>query len=166
MKHINLLLFISLFLFNCSKDEPVEPNSLYFPPINSNIWKAISVSELGWNADAEQPLYNFLEANDTDAFIILKDGKIVVEKYFGTFGQSSIHSWNSAAKTLTAFTVGIAQEEGFLSIDNPSSDYMGAGWSSLTLEQESRITVRNHLTMTTGLDYTVAQNFCTDRSEE
>lgn len=162
MKHINLLLFISLFLFNCSKDEPVEPNSLYFPPINSNTWEAISVSELGWNADAEQPLYNFLEANDTDAFIILKDGKIVVEKYFGTFGQSSIHSWNSAAKTLTAFTVGIAQEEGFLSIDNPSSDYMGTGWSSLTLEQESRITVGNHLTMTTGLDYTVAQNFCTE----
>src|SRR5690606_24276400 len=161
-----IILIIGL-LFGCSSnDNPVDPepvpNELYFPPIHSNDWETLSVAEVGWNTNAEQPLYDFLEANDTDAFIILKDGKIVVEKYFGTFGQSSIHSWNSAAKTLTAFTVCIEQEEGFLSIDNPSSDYMGAGWSSLTLEQESRITVRNHLTMTTGLDYTVAQNFCTD----
>jgi CubicO group peptidase (beta-lactamase class C family) len=163
MKRINLFLFIALLsFFNCSKDEPVEPNALYFPPLSTNVWETLSIAQLGWNAAGEQPLYDFLEANDTDAFIILKDGKIVVEKYFGTFEQSSMHSWNSAAKTLTAFTVGIAQEEGFLSIDNPSSNYMGTGWSSLTLEQESQITVRNHLTMTTGLDYNVPENFCTD----
>ncbi|OYX27340.1 MAG: serine hydrolase [Flavobacteriales bacterium 32-35-8] len=161
-----IIFTIGLFFGCSSNDNPVDPdptpNELYFPPINSNAWATLSIAEVGWNASAEQPLYDFLEANTTDAFIILKDGKIVVEKYFGTFEQSSMHSWNSAAKTLTAFTVGIAQQEGFLSIDNPSSDYMGTGWSSLTLEQESQITVRNHLTMTTGLDYTVAQNFCTD----
>lgn len=163
MKRLYFLLFISvLSLLNCSKDEPTESEALYFPPINSNSWETKSITDLGWNAGAEQPLYDFLEANTTDAFIILKDGKIVIEKYFGDFGQSSLHSWNSAAKTLTAFTVGIAQEEGFLSIDNPSSNYMGTGWSSLTPEQEAKITVRNHLTMTTGLDYTVPQNFCTD----
>ncbi|MGZ0017830.1 serine hydrolase domain-containing protein [Yeosuana sp. AK3] len=163
MKHINVLLFVAILsFFNCSKDEPSEAKTLYFPPVNSIVWETLSIANVGWNASAEQPLYDFLEANATDAFIILKDGKIVIEKYFGSFGQSTIHSWNSAAKTLTAFTVGIAQEEGFLSIDNPSSDYMGTGWSSLTLEQESKITVRNHLTMTTGLDYTVPQNFCTD----
>lgn len=163
MKPLVLLYLVvfSLF-FNCSKDEPVDTKTLYFPPLNSNAWETISVTELGWNANEIQPLYDFLETSTTDAFIILKDGKIVVEKYFGTFGQSSLHSWNSAAKTLTAFTVGIAQEEGFLDIDNPSSNYMGTGWSSLTLEQESQITVRHHLTMTTGLDYTVPQSACTD----
>ena len=163
MKRINFLLLIAILsFFNCSKDEPAEAKTLYFPPVNSNAWETLFIANVGWNTSAEQPLYDFLEANPTDAFIILKDGKIVIEKYFGSFEQSTIHSWNSAAKTLTAFTVGIAQEEGFLSIDNPSSDYMGTGWSSLTLEQESKITVRNHLTMTTGLDYTVPQNFCTD----
>lgn len=160
-KYISVLVIILSFL-SCSKDDSSDNDTLYFPPLNSNNWETKSIEDLGWNASAEQPLYDFLEANATDAFIILHNGKIIVEKYFGNFGSSSIHSWNSAAKTLTAFTVGIAQEEGFLSIDNPSSNYMGIGWSSLSPEQESKITVRNHMTMTTGLDYTVPQNFCTD----
>ncbi len=152
-------------IFSCSSDEPAPPNeTLYFPPLIGNTWKTTSIVELNWNPNAEQPLYDFLETNKTDAFIILKNGKIVIEKYFGNFTESTNHSWNSAAKTLTALTVGIAQEEGFLDIDKPSSDYMGKGWSSLNPEQEQQITVKHHLTMTTGLDYTVPQNFCTDVS--
>lgn len=58
--------------------------------------------------------------------------------------------------------IGITQEEGFLSLNDSSADYLGAGWSSLTAEQEQGITIRNHLTMTTGLDYRVENNFCTD----
>lgn len=58
--------------------------------------------------------------------------------------------------------IGIAQEEGFLSINDSSSAYLGAGWSSLRPEQEESITIRSHLTMTTGLDYTVENNFCPD----
>lgn len=164
MKRIYLLslIFVMSFL-NCSKDDTDNQEPLYFPPINSNTWETKSIAELGWNSSEEQPLYDFLNANSTDAFIILHNGKIVVEKYFGTFNETKVHSWNSAAKTLTAFTVGIAQKEGLLSINNPSSNYMGTGWSSLTPEQESKITVWNHLTMTTGLDYTVPVNFCTDK---
>lgn len=142
---------------------PIPPEEgLYFPPLNSEEWETVSLEELEWNSNAEQPLYDFLEANKTEAFILLKDGKIVLEKYFGSFNATKNHTWNSAAKTLTAFTVGIAQKEGYLAIDNASSDYMGTGWSSLSPEKEAQITVKNHLTMTTGLDFTVENNFCTD----
>ncbi len=167
--HITLYLAACLFVVvSCSKDNPGDPSpnpspeALYFPPLNSTTWETVSIEELGWNAAAEQPLYTFLEAGKTDAFLVLKNGRIVLEKYFGNFDATKNHSWNSAAKTLTSFTAGIAQQEGLLSIDKPSSDYMGAGWSSLTTEQEQQITVRHHLTMTTGLDYTVSDNFCTD----
>lgn len=156
-----------LLVVSCSKDKPEDPHpettDLYFPPLLSPEWVTISVSELGWNENSLQPLYDFLEAGKTDAFIILKDGRIVVEKYFGDFDVNKNHTWNSAAKTLTSFMVGIAQKEGLLSIESPSSDYMGVGWSSLTPEQEAKITVKHHLTMTTGLDYTVPENFCTDK---
>jgi len=134
---------------------------IYFPPLNSDEWETVSMEELEWKSSAEQPLYDFLETNKTEAFILLKDGKIVMEKYFGSFNATKNHSWNSAAKTLTAFTVGIAQKEGFLSIDHASLDYMESGWSSLSPEQEAQITIKDHLTMTTGLDYTVQNNFCT-----
>ncbi|MDL5513593.1 serine hydrolase domain-containing protein [Arenibacter sp. M-2] len=160
-------LFLICNLMGCSKGNddqiPIPPEeALYFPPLNSDEWKTVSLEELDWNSNAEQPLYDFLETNKTEAFILLKDGKIVMEKYFGSFNATKNHSWNSAAKTLTAFTVGIAQKEGHLALDHPSSDYMGTGWSSLSPAQEAQITVKNHLTMTTGLDYTVENNFCTD----
>ena len=145
-------------------DDPMTENEeIYFPPTNSDEWETLSYESLGWNETAAESLYTFLEENNTDAFIILKNGRLADEKYFGDFDKTKNHTWNSAAKTLTSFTVGIAQEEGLLLLDSPSSNYMGTGWSSLSSDDEQKITVRNHLTMTTGLDYTVSNNFCTDK---
>jgi CubicO group peptidase (beta-lactamase class C family) len=88
-----------------------------------------------------------------------------MEEYFGNnlagtlpFDKNTFWYWASAGKTLTAFTVGKAQEEGFLDITDKSSDYLGAGWTSLTSEKESLITIRHQLTMTTGLDDGVTDN--------
>lgn len=169
---ITLVLLLSLLFFNCSKDSTTEteeeqmeeptPLEAYFPPNNSDTWETISMADLGWDMDAEQELYDFLEEKNTDAFIILRDGRVVIEHYFGDFGQTDNHTWNSVGKTLTAMTVGIAQEEGLLSINDSSVDYLGEGWSSMTDEQEQNVSVRNHLTMTTGLDYMVDNIFCYD----
>ncbi len=53
---------------------------------------------------------------------------------------------------MTSFTVGIAQENRFLALEDSSSKYLGEGWTSATLEQESNVTVHNQLTMTAGLN--------------
>lgn len=168
MKFSTFTFLISLFVFiGCSSDEPKESiptkMEMYFPPLTGSEWETISMETLKWNTAAEPALTSFLEETATDAFIVLHNGRIVIENYFGDFNESTPHSWNSAAKTLTSMTVGIAQEEGFLDINMPSATYMGTGWSSLTSEQESNITVRHHLAMTTGLDYTVPENFCADK---
>lgn len=143
-------------------EENPDSATLYFPPTDGSTWETIALESLGWDADAEQPLYDFLEARGTDAFIILKDGKIAIERYFGDFTQDDPHAWNSTGKTLTAFMVGVAQQEGHLSLSDASSDYLGQGWSALTRQQEDSITIRHHLTMTTGLDYSTGDIFCTD----
>lgn len=162
------LLFLTVSLLGCSKDskdtETINPENraAYFPPIGTTDWETISLTELNWNDEAVQPLLDYLEAKGTESFLVLKDGRIVIESYFNDSDVLDNNAWNSAAKTLTAMTIGIAQEEGFLSLNDSSADYLGYGWSSLTPEQEDRITIRNHLTMTTGLDYTVANNFCTN----
>ena len=106
-------------------------------------------------------MYDLLEDNNTKAFIILKDGKIVLEKYFGTFVQDSVWYWASAGKSLTSFLVGLAQEEGFLTISDTTSSYLGDGWTACTAEEEEKITIRHQLTMTSGLDDHVPDPFCT-----
>ena len=84
-----------------------------------------------------------------------------MKKYYGTFTQDSVWYWASAGKTLTGFTVGIAQQEGLLSINDQSSQYLGNGWTSCPAAKEALITVKNQLAMTSGLDDDVADPHCT-----
>lgn len=140
----------------------LRAQSLYFPPLNNAApWDTASPASLGWCLNEIDTLYNYLQEQDTKGFIVLKDGKMVLEKYFGTFTKDSLWYWASAGKTITSFLVGQAQEEGYLSINDTSSKYLGAGWTNCTAAQESNITIRHQLTMTTGLDDGVPDNHCT-----
>lgn len=157
MKKVVLLVLLLTSAFGSQ----LLAQKLYFPPVNQTAtWETTSPEELGWCADKIDSLYSFLEKENSKALIVLKDGKIVLEKYFGTFGKDSVWYWASAGKTLTSFLIGKAQEEGLLSINDKSSKYLGKGWTSLTEEQEDKITIWNQLTMTSGLDDKVADNHC------
>ena len=136
--------------------------SPYFPPVNSDAWETTAPETLGWCPERIDSLYDFLDSRNTKAFLILKDGRIVLEHYFGTFTQDSLWYWASAGKTLTSTLTGIAQEEGFLDIGQPTSTYLGTGWTSAPIDKEALITVRDQLTMTSGLDDGVADSDCTD----
>ncbi|MBZ0206040.1 MAG: serine hydrolase [Flavobacteriales bacterium] len=137
--------------------------SPYFPaPVAGSNWETTDPANLGWCQDRIDSLYAFLDAHHTKGFMVLKDGRIVLEHYFGTFVQDSLWYWASAGKTLTSTVVGIAQEEGYLDINAPTDTYLGAGWTSESPVQEALITVRNQLTMTSGLDDGVSDVDCTD----
>lgn len=126
----------------------------YFPPKTGNTWDTMSPSQLGWCQDSINSLYSFLDQGKTKGFMILKDGKIVLEQYFNGHGRDSSWYWASAGKTMITFLIGRAQEQGLLNITDSTSKYLGKGWTNLTPEQEGKITVRHQLTMTSGLDYT------------
>jgi CubicO group peptidase (beta-lactamase class C family) len=151
-----LLTFCFLFFSLTLKSQ-----SLYFPPVIGNNWDTVSPVSLGWCPDKIDTLIDYLGNTGTKAFILLQDGKIAIEHYFGTFTVDSAWYWASAGKSLTSFTVGIAQQEGFLNINDTSSKYMGAGWTICPQAKEDLITVRNQLTMTTGLNDLVPDNTCT-----
>lgn len=156
MKHALLVLFALICI------ESAHSQSVYYPPLSSSAtWESVSPVSLGWSANKIDTLYNFLEKENTKAFIVLKNGKIVLEKYFGTFTADSVWYWASANKTITAFLVGKAQEDGYLSINDPTNKYLGSGWTSCTQTQENAITISHQLTMTTGLDDGVSDNHCT-----
>ena len=109
MKRILLLHFLLLGFSNLKAQT-------YFPPLTGTTWSTTDPATLGWCQDSIDQLYDWLELSDSKAFIVLKDGKIVLEKYFGTFTADSFYVWNSAGKTLTAYAIGIAQYNGLLDI--------------------------------------------------
>ncbi len=149
-----------VFLFFWSPS--IRPQRLYFPPVDNPVWQTKTIAEMGWCQGPVDELLNFLEQNQTKAFILLHNGKIVVEHYFGTHQQNTLWYWASAGKSLVALLTGIAQEKGFLCISDTTSNIIGSGWTSCTPEEEEKITVLHHLTMTSGLDDGVSDNHCTE----
>jgi CubicO group peptidase (beta-lactamase class C family) len=139
-----------------------QAQETYYPPVIGNAWTTVDPVALGWCTDQLPALSDFLQQSNTKAFIVLKDGRIAIEQYFGTFTEDSSWYWASAGKSLTAFMVGMAQQQGYLDINEPSSTYLGEGWTSCTPEQEAAITIRDQMQMTTGLDDTDGQFDCTD----
>lgn len=145
---MRLFLITLIFLPLISK---TRAQDLYFPAAG-NEWESLAPESINWCPDQIDSLYSYLEKEQSKSFIILKDGKIVLEKYFGTYTADSLWPWFSAGKSLRAVLIGIAQEEGLLNINDKTSDYLGMGWTSLAAEKEDLITIWHQLTMTTGLN--------------
>lgn len=159
-----LILLSTFLLYGCVKDTPqtapLPAAGVYYPPAGA-LWERTSPAALGWDEAALPALFNMLEQKGTKAFLVVHNGRIVLEKYFGRFTADSSWYWASAGKTLTAALVGIAQHEGRLQITDPTSRYLGQGWTSLPPAKENLITVRHQLAMTTGLDDGTADDDCT-----
>lgn len=137
---------------DCGCVAPPE-ESMYFPPITSEtIWETKAPENMGWTTSNLQTLYTYLEQKNTKGFIILHNGRIVIEKYFNGHSAGMPWYWASAGKTLTASVTGIAEQEGFVNINTRVSNYLGTGWTSAPPAKEQLITCKHLLTMTSGLD--------------
>ena len=153
---LRTLILLQILLLGIS-----QAQNLYFPPLTGSEWETVSPSSFGWDVTKTDSLYAFLSSTNTKAFLVLKDGRIAIEKYFGLFTKDSIWYWASAGKSLTAVLVGIAKQEGKISLNDSTSKYLSPGWSSLSPSQEGRIKIIHQLTMTTGLDDGVSDPYCT-----
>ena len=160
------IMALCLILVTCFKSEqdpdpdsgnpPVLPQNLYYPPMQaSGQWETVSMESLGWDTELAASLNTYLEGEGTQGFIILKDGKIAMESYYGTFTRQSLWYWASAGKTLTSFMVGIAVSEGKLNLEDRTSDHLGAGWTTAPIEKEQKIKILDQLSMTSGLDESI-----------
>ncbi|HEX9153104.1 MAG TPA: serine hydrolase [Flavobacterium sp.] len=149
-------LFFLFLCISCSSESadpaPTPAETPYFPPLTGTTWETKSIASLGWKQTAVKPLLDYLELKHSKSFIILVNGRIVMENYFNGHTATTNWYWASAGKTLTSALTGIAQQEGLLDINNKVSQYIGTLWTSETLAQENGITCRNLLTMTSGLE--------------
>lgn len=166
MKLFYVLSLCLMSIVGCSSDDettttpsqPIPEENMYFPPNNSSTWETKSISSLNWNQTAVQPLLDYLDLKHTKSFIILVNGRIVMENYFNNHTSTSLWYWASAGKTLTSTVTGIAQQENFLNINNKVSIYIGTGWTSETLVKENLITCKHLLSMSSGIDDALGDN--------
>lgn len=103
----------------------------------------------------EAEIEAFLEDQNVSGLIVLKNGKIVLERYARGYGPEGRWTSFSVAKSFTSTLVGAAIRDGFIkSVDEPVTKYIpelaGSGYDGVSIAQL--------LTMTSGVkwneDYT------------
>lgn len=161
LKHLLLISLLSIFI-SCGNDDTPAPTpteeAMYFPPMTGTTWETKTPESLGWNTANIAALNTYLSDKHTKGFIVLHNGKIVMEQYYNGHTATLPWYWASAGKTLTSTVTGIAEQEGFLNSNNKVSDYLGTGWTSAPLAKENLITCKNLLSMNSGLDDTLGDD--------
>ncbi|MGH2678036.1 MAG: serine hydrolase domain-containing protein [Actinomycetota bacterium] len=100
---------------------------------------------------AERDLEGFLGSTGTTAFIVIQDEAVLYERYFNGDNRSSIQTSFSVAKSYLSALVGIAAEDGLLSLNDPITKHIP---ELLDRDQRfSRITVEHLISMSSGLRY-------------
>ncbi|UOQ97415.1 serine hydrolase [Hymenobacter sp. 5317J-9] len=153
MKHLVLISGLLFVLLLAGGRARAQSTPLYFPPLTGTTWASTTPASLGWCQTPLDSLIAFARRKGSKSLLILKDGRMVVEQYYGTYTADSAWYWASAGKSLTAALVGLAQQDGILSLSDSTSKYLGR-WTSATRPQQRQIQIRHQLTMTTGLDDT------------
>lgn len=91
---------------------------------------------------------NRLIENNTTAFLILKDGELLYENYWGSGSKDTLSNSFSMAKTIVALLTGIAKDKGYIeSLDDPVSKY----YPPYREKGRETITIRHLLNMRSGL---------------
>lgn len=140
-KWITTILIAGLLLSGCTKSpndveikktkDIIESGNIipeklpeYWPTTE---WKTSLPEAQGMSSSTLADMFQFLEddpANPIESLIIIRNGYIVAEKYYGFYNKDTIHPINSVTKSIMSSVTGVAIEEGFInSVDDRIIDY-------------------------------------------
>ncbi|MDT8427483.1 MAG: serine hydrolase domain-containing protein [Pseudomonadales bacterium] len=143
---------------------PVHAAEFYFPGSDDD-WETVDPAAVGWNAELLSRALDVAGARNSSGVVILHQGRILAERYWqgpdnatyrnfltGTDEAGrAIEDVASAQKSVVAVLTGIAQQKGFIALDDPVNKHLEAGWSQASREHEEAIILRHLLSMTSGL---------------
>lgn len=157
---------ISALIFSCCAlfSLPLSAAELYFPP-HEGEWERVAPESVGWDAALLSQALDVAGERNSSGVVILYGGRLLAERYWdgpdnavyqrfvtGADAEgNAIEDVASAQKSIVAILTGMAQERGFLDLDDSVSRFLGDGWSKASAAQEEDITIRHLLSMTSGL---------------
>lgn len=120
-----------------------------------------------WDRGALEAALTYAQRQRSSAVVVVDHGEIVAERYWPlaagagspyanflwgrTAAGAPIEDVASLQKSIVSVLVGIAADRGLLDLEAPVSTCLHAGWTNTTCGQESAITIRHLLSMTSGL---------------
>jgi len=109
-------------------------------PLDSNFNKGVIADSL----------LQIMDSNDTHAFLVFQDGKLLYEKYWDGYTPKTLSGSFSAAKSMISLLIGIALDEGKIkSLEEPVGNYV-PHFKEAGLE---KVRIKDLLTMSSGTTY-------------
>ncbi len=135
-----------------SANEKVAASSLVRPsgdPMPLPRWPDAPAIAYRWGFSSKT-LDDFMADTKTTGLMVIKDGRVVAERYqYGRQPDMRFRSF-SMAKTFTAMLVGIAHGKGLIrSLDDKAADY----WPEIAPSAYGQTTIRNLLRMSSGVPF-------------
>ena len=89
-----------------------------------NIEKA-KPADVGVSQKATDKLLSYIEEKDipVNSLLIMKDDRLILEKYYDSFNSESLQRMYSITKSLTGIAVSILIDKGLVSYDEPITTY-------------------------------------------
>lgn len=164
----SLMLLLALFAL-CLPASAQDNKACGTPAALNDGWTIAAPADVGLDPAKLCELDAFLgqwPAANIHAVVIVRNGKLVMERYFSgedqlwgrptgriDFSPTVKHDLRSISKSVTSLLVGIAHGEGkFPALDSPAIDFFPE-LASLKTADNSRITFADMLTMTSGLKW-------------
>jgi CubicO group peptidase (beta-lactamase class C family) len=108
--------------------------------------KAKVASQLKINSEALAEFDDY----QTIAYLIIKDNKIIFEKYWDGYGPESLTNSFSMAKSIVSLLIGAAIDDGVIkNINQPVSDFI----DEYKTDENAKLTIKDVITMSSGLNW-------------
>jgi hypothetical protein len=102
------------------------------------------------SAGKKYDLYDYLSLNRVSGLLVLKDGKIAIERYELSNNQATRWMSMSVVKSITSTLVGVAIKDGYInSADDPVTKYL----PKLAGSSYEGVTIKNLLQMASGVNW-------------
>lgn len=125
-------------------------------------WEVSTPEEQGMDSARLEGVAEYCEEHGCRAVVIARHGRLVWERYWGSWNKDSTDIGYSMVKSFTSALVGIAIAEGHIeSIDQSAADFIEE-WRGTDKE---KITLRHLLSLTSGLEWHEAYSGVSDVSK-
>ncbi len=142
---------IRLGLAPASKTPDLMPSHIIEgAPSDESAWiigEQEEITQVTWQGE-KVSFQKFLDATQTNAFLVIRNGKITYENYLNGKTESTVLPSYSVAKTMTALVIGQLVDEGTLNEENTFVSYLPRFKAGTSFDE---VTIRDLLDMKSGI---------------
>jgi CubicO group peptidase (beta-lactamase class C family) len=118
-------------------------------------WETVDPADVGLDPARLEDIAATAETGRSSCLVVVRDGRIAGEWYFNGTGPGTDQEVFSASKSFASTLVGIAQDDGDLSIDDPASKYIPE-WRGT---DSASVTIRNLVSNDSGRQWSLLLDY-------